>query len=231
MKKFFATILTLCFFSVSSITARGEELSTTVSIADSIRNGEEISTEISLDGDYTCFNNFVKLVKEYALEYSARNQRVTIAISSLDKHEKIRFQLFRNSDDTYKELIDTIDDRVDFVQIIEIMPNSVLKTAKEAFEDDAKKAVVDYILPLEANAEELTNYLDTNNIPIYWNIEENELGIGTVEVAIGKYEIRQGDTLSEIAELYDTTVLKLMEDNHNIKDPDLIYAGDFLVIK
>ena len=102
MKKFFATILTLCFFSVFSITARGEELSTTVSIADSIRNGEEISTEISLDGDYTCFNNFVKLVKEYALEYSARNQRVTIAISSLDKHEKIRFQLFRNSDDTSK---------------------------------------------------------------------------------------------------------------------------------
>jgi LysM repeat protein len=43
-----------------------------------------------------------------------------------------------------------------------------------------------------------------------------------------KIRIRKGDTLSELAEEYDTTVERLMKLNPQIKDKDLIYAGDNL---
>ena len=52
----------------------------------------------------------------------------------------------------------------------------------------------------------------------------------TVEVAIGKYVIQQGDTLSKIAEQFDTSVDEIMEKNKNIENPDLIYSGNYLCI-
>lgn len=45
------------------------------------------------------------------------------------------------------------------------------------------------------------------------------------------YTIRQGDTLSELAVRFNTTVKALMELNKNIKDANRIYAGNTLVIK
>ena len=45
-----------------------------------------------------------------------------------------------------------------------------------------------------------------------------------------KYKIKRGDTLSEIAQKFDTTVSQLMQDN-NIKNKDLIFAGANLQIK
>ena|GEM_PF-327407 len=44
------------------------------------------------------------------------------------------------------------------------------------------------------------------------------------------YTVRQGDTLSGIAERKDTTVERLMADNPRIKNPDLIYPGQILRI-
>ena len=44
------------------------------------------------------------------------------------------------------------------------------------------------------------------------------------------YTIKDGDTLSEIAKKYNTTADKLAKDN-NISNPDLIYAGQKIVIK
>ena len=43
------------------------------------------------------------------------------------------------------------------------------------------------------------------------------------------YVIKSGDCLSVIAEKYGTTVKKLCELN-NIKNPDLIYAGNKLLV-
>ena len=42
------------------------------------------------------------------------------------------------------------------------------------------------------------------------------------------YQIAAGDTLGDIAVKYGTTVAKLMALNPNIKNPDLIYAGDYI---
>lgn len=44
------------------------------------------------------------------------------------------------------------------------------------------------------------------------------------------YRIAPGDTLGEIAAKYGTTIAKLMALNPNIKNPDLIYAGDYIRI-
>lgn len=44
------------------------------------------------------------------------------------------------------------------------------------------------------------------------------------------YIVKSGDTLSEIAQKYNTTVNKLAEEN-NIDNPNLIYAGQKIVIK
>lgn len=45
-----------------------------------------------------------------------------------------------------------------------------------------------------------------------------------------KYKIKAGDTLSALAEKFDTTVDDLVKANPKIKDPDLIYTGDDLEI-
>lgn len=44
------------------------------------------------------------------------------------------------------------------------------------------------------------------------------------------YCIAAGDTLGDIAAKYGTTVAKLMALNPKIKNPDLIYAGDYIRI-
>jgi LysM repeat protein len=44
------------------------------------------------------------------------------------------------------------------------------------------------------------------------------------------YQIQYGDTLSEIAAANNTTVANLMELNPHIENPNMIFAGDHLVI-
>ena len=55
----------------------------------------------------------------------------------------------------------------------------------------------------------------------------NELYDG---ITTDSYTVKDGDTLSEIATRYNTTVAKLAEDN-NIENVDLIYVGQKIVIK
>jgi LysM repeat protein len=45
-----------------------------------------------------------------------------------------------------------------------------------------------------------------------------------------KYTIKQGDTLSQIARTYNTTVNKLLAANPHIVDRNKIYAGHDLII-
>ena len=48
--------------------------------------------------------------------------------------------------------------------------------------------------------------------------------------AIGSHSIAWGDTLSQIAQRYGTSIDALMANNAQIRDADLIYAGDTLVL-
>lgn len=58
-----------------------------------------------------------------------------------------------------------------------------------------------------------------------------ELAEPAKESDITYYIVKKGDTLSRIAEMYDMRLSKLIEANPQIKNPNLIYPGDKIIIK
>ena len=119
------------------------------------------------------------------------------------------------------------DSKTDFVQVGTYMDNRLRANLEEAFKTDPQKAVKDVLSSAE---EEFTVEIDSAQ-PIYWHTEDVNTDKFLLEVAVGKYVIEPGDCLSVLAERFGTTVEQLMADNQNIENPDLIYAGDFLVVK
>ena len=119
------------------------------------------------------------------------------------------------------------DSETDFVQVGTYMDNRLRANLEEAFKTDPQKAVKDVLSSAE---EEFTVEIDSAQ-PIYWHTEDVNTDKFLLEVAVGKYVIEPGDCLSVLAERFGTTVEQLMADNQNIENPDLIYAGDFLVVK
>lgn len=59
--------------------------------------------------------------------------------------------------------------------------------------------------------------------------QEVKIKIGNLEPI--KYKIKEGDTLSKISRERGVTLEKLLELNPRIKNKDLIYTGDILIIK
>ena len=53
---------------------------------------------------------------------------------------------------------------------------------------------------------------------------------GGVATAAIRYQVVAGDTLSSIAGKYGTTVVKLLALNPEIKNPNLIYVGQYIRI-
>lgn len=119
------------------------------------------------------------------------------------------------------------DSKTDFVQVGTYMDNRLRANLEEAFKTDPQKAVKDVLSSAE---EEFTVEIDSAQ-PIYWHTEDVNTDKFLLEVAVGKYVIEPGDCLSVLAKRFGTTVEQLMADNQNITNPDLIYAGDFLVVK
>lgn len=119
------------------------------------------------------------------------------------------------------------DSKTDFVQVGTYMDNRLRANLEEAFKTDPQKAVKDVLSSAE---EEFTVEIDSAQ-PIYWHTEDVNTDKFLLEVAVGKYVIEPGDCLSVLAERFGTTVEQLIADNQNITNPDLIYAGDFLVVK
>lgn len=117
--------------------------------------------------------------------------------------------------------------KTDFVQVGTYMDNRLKANLEEDFKTDPQKAVKDV---LSSATEEFTVEIDSAQ-PIYWHTEDVNTDKFLLEVAVGKYVIEPGDCLSVLAERFGTTVEQLMADNQNITNPDLIYAGDFLVVK
>ena len=119
------------------------------------------------------------------------------------------------------------DSKTDFVQVGTYMDNRLRANLEEAFKTDPQKALKDVLSSAE---EEFTVEINSAQ-PIYWHTEDVNTDKFLLEVAVGKYVIEPGDCLSVLAERFGTTVEQLMADNQNITNPDLIYAGDFLVVK
>ena len=119
------------------------------------------------------------------------------------------------------------DSDTDFVQVGTYMDNRLRSNLEEAFQSDPQKAAKDVLSSAE---EEFAVEIDSAQ-PIYWHTEDVNSDKFLLEVAVGKYVIEQGDCLSVLAERFNTSVEQLMADNQNIIDPDLIYTGDFIVVK
>lgn len=119
------------------------------------------------------------------------------------------------------------DSDTDFVQVGTYMDNRLRANLEESFKNNPQKAVKDVLSSAKVELKVETS----PDKPIYWHTEDVDSDKFLLEVAVGKYEIKYGDCLNVIAERFNTSVEQLMADNQNIVDPDLIYAGDFLVIK
>lgn len=125
------------------------------------------------------------------------------------------YDRFKNSKDT------------DFIQVGTYMDNRLRSNLEEDFKTDPQKTVKDVLSSAKVELKVETS----PDKPIYWHTEDVNADKFLLEVAVGKYVIEPGDCLSVIAERFNTSVEQLMADNQNIVDPDLIYAGDFLVVK
>lgn len=230
MKKIAVIILCL----ILSITTKTYALSPSNLSGD--KDGVQISGIYNMS-DISVYNGFkyvTDMLEAYNLkQYRDSRSKKIWTVSSLDKHRKLQYRIFEDkSSDTYEKMVKTIDKEIDFIQFATLIDKDLLETVRKSFEKDVAKATVETILPPnQENKKQYYKYLKNSDIPIYWNIQESNTNVFTLEVAVGKYVIQPGDTLSEIARRYNTAVSKLLEDNKNIENPDLIYAYDYLVIK
>lgn len=231
MKKFMATIIVCFTLLISGCNVYA------LTPAD-ITQPEENQNRVQHSGVYkisgfTNFDYISDCLESFAIKkLETTGKKIIWVLCSLNNHQDIQYHIiYDKNTEEYEEVCS--DESYDFIQIGSLMDISVLKVTKEEFEKDPLKATLNFIIPIDASADEekLYEQLKSHNIPIYWEITQNSSDVFTLEVAIGKYVIQPGDTLSKIALNYQTTVGKLLEDNSNITNSDLIYAGDYLVIK
>lgn len=165
--------------------------------------------------------------------YEDQGLNLVWAIYSLQHHQWLQTRFYekdsQNSETVIKAIMD--DEDTDFVQFGTLKESGVALGLQKELEEHAGTAALDFLLTTTEQKEKLRDFIIKNNLPIWWKIEPYADDQYTVEVAVGKYEIKWGDTLSEIALTYNTTVERLLYLNKNIEDPNMIYAGDYLVIK
>ena len=175
--------------------------------------------------------------------YKGHNMLISWYIESQQNHQYVIAKPFPR-----KKFYDFHSERVDFIEfgkLYEAKNEGEIEALKKTFEKYPVDAALRFIFPIrtidseDLDSKNLEDYIsklqkdiENRNIPIYWNVKTMKWDpkFYTVEVAIGKYVIQQGDTLSKIAEKFDTSVDEIMEKNKNIENPDLIYAGNYLCI-
>lgn len=250
MKKIFATLVVVCFTLIGSSNVYA------LTPADLEANDENrvFVSEVYEIFEVPSFDYVAEGLQTYAkLHFNATGEKITWAVCSLNHHTALQFYIFYDKGaEEYEELISRIDNSIDFIQFGTLQDISLLESTKVAFENDSLKATLNAIMPISSSnrdgeiwkqgngeniifhlkfdEEKLYEQIKTHNIPIYWDIKENDETY-SLEVAVGKYVIKTGDTLSEIALEHTITIERLLHKNSNITNPDLIYAGDYLIIK
>ena len=222
MKKFLATV-GICGLLITS------------SFVSSPLNVEAASavTIKASDGDYSTMGfagTFYEMESEVRERLAEGHENPIWFIVSEKSHKDAEYHFSTNKEkDDLQWEFDWVesDSETDFVQVGTYMDNLLRANLEEAFQNDPQKAVKDV---LSSAGEEFSVEIAPDK-PIYWHTEDVDADKFLVEVAVGKYVIEPGDCLSVLAERFNTSVEQLMADNQNIVDPDLIYAGDFLVVK
>lgn len=221
MKKVLATVVTCSLIGISFISSPM-----------SVEAVSSVSVE-SKDGNYSTmgfggtFYEMEQAVNE-RLSEGPDNPIWFIASENCHTEAEYHFSTDKEKEDLSWEY-DWVesDSQTDFVQVGTYMDNRLRANLEEAFKADPQKTVKDVL----SSAEVEFQVEISPDKPIYWHTEDVDADKFLLEVAVGKYVIEPGDCLSVLAERFGTTVEQLMADNQNIVDPDLIYAGDFLVVK
>lgn len=224
----FVTLLTLLFSAdvahavVTPADIEATDSSTVVDFAESLNFDDLDSMSDSL--------------RNFAFDYySNTGQQLVWAIYSLNNHQDLMCKILESPDtNSYNELVKAFDDYdVDFVQVGSVLSDFSLEGAKYSFETDPIDAALTSLIPIFEAGDVKDEYYSTlkeNQIPIYWNITDDDSPVYCLEIAVGKYVIQKGDTLWDIANEHGTTVEHLLEVNSNITNPDVIYSGDYLVV-
>lgn len=221
MKKFLATVGTCGLLITSSFAS----LPLTV-------EASSVSVETS-DGDYSTMGfggDFYEMEAEVREHLAEGHDNPIWFIASENCHTEGEYHF---STDKEKEDLSweydwvESDSETDFVQVGTYMDNRLRANLEMDFAENPQETAKNV---LSSAGEEFSVEIAPDK-PIYWHTEDVDADKFLVEVAVGKYVIEPGDCLSVLAERFGTTVEQLMADNQNIVDPDLIYAGDFLVVK
>lgn len=227
MKKILATVLTIVFvFSISC------PVYAAVTPADLEGESNDIVriSKVYSQKDLS-FQHLETLLEEAAVNGNGPNPLWVIL--SLNNHQECQFYYFpdRESDGVesyyYNTFWNNTNKDVDFFQTGVVMDSR----HRESIEAGLENAPLETAINLINAVDEDETFSASKCLPVYWNIQDIDSESFILEIAIGKYAIKPGDCLSILAEQFDTTVKQLMGNNQNIFDPDLIYAGDFLVIK
>lgn len=185
-----------------------------------------VTTSFEYTNEEKTFRDLEQLVRAEAVNTP---DPVWLIISE-DNHLNSRYYISSNKkmDNLEDEFRWFTGSSVDFIQVGTLMDSQTRESIETAFESNPMQAATDFLSHAESQ-KQLPEFDATT--PVYWHTQEVADSKFMLEVAIGKYEIQSGDCLSILAERFNTTVEQLMQNNQNITDPNLIYAGDFLVIK
>lgn len=237
MKKIFATILTIVF--VLSISCPAYAAVTPASLEENPNDIMRIS-EVYSNEDVS-FQYLEALLREAAL--NGNDPAPLWVIVSMNDQQNIQCYYFpdKELDEVETYYYDTFwnntDESIDFFQTGVVMNSRIKDSIISSFENNPLETAVNLLIadPDEAqkfyeSAQELNAQLNIPETPVYWNIEDIDSEKFTLEVCIGKYKIQPGDCLSILAERFGCSVELLLEYNPKITNPDLIYAGDSLVI-
>lgn len=187
------------------------------------------------------FNEWEERLSERgtAFWYKAHGLLLNWYIESIDNHQYVLARRHPYKKQVYALHTDRID-FIEFGKLYQAESEDEIETVKQAFEKDPVDAAVKFIFPVESSELEgfeehtadLRKEIEEKNIPIYWNVKTMtwDPNFYVIEVAIGKYVIQSGDTLTGIAEKFDTTVEELLRQNYNIDDQNHIEAGNYLCI-
>ena len=185
-----------------------------------------VTTSFEYTNEEKTFRNLEQLVRAEAVNTP---DPVWLIISE-NNHLNSRYYISSNKkmDNLEDEFRWFTGSSVDFIQVGTLMDSQRRESIETAFESSPMQAATDFLSHAESQ-KQLPEFDATT--PVYWHTQEVADSKFMLEVAIGKNEIQSGDCLSILAERFNTTVEQLMQNNQNITDPNLIYAGDFLVIK
>lgn len=209
----------------------------TVSQANTIEN-KNLEDYIQENGEFTSamyetensgyFDEVADSIKEFAVKYyRSTGEKIVWTTKSLDSHQKVQVSMIKLKEATPEKIF---SGESDFVQVgFFINPNYVEET-RAAFEKDPIKAAVNALLLQTDTNIDIDKICKEKQLPVYWKIDHHGGDVYSLEIAIGKYIVQDGDTIYSVAKRYGLSYQKLMDMNQNLINADEIYVGDYLVV-